>query len=169
MGCVRPESHLRMGWPHETWCQWMVEAITGKGTSKKLVLEFLPESRHSGNAYINERWPGSLFQTLEATDENEDLDLAISVYSSRNRHSLTMKQKDRSDRVGTYRGIRASEIGWLLELENLESYSSNLEIYSVANRKPMHYQRDTGVMCAKTRYISVTTSGCIQVYFEQVM
>ena len=28
---------------------------------------------------MDERWPGSLFQTLEATDEN-DLDLAISVF-----------------------------------------------------------------------------------------
>ena len=28
---------------------------------------------------MDERWPGSLFQTLEATDEN-DLDLAILVF-----------------------------------------------------------------------------------------
>ena len=29
----------------------------------------------------------------------------------------------------TYRGNKGGEIGWLLELENLESYSSNLEAH----------------------------------------
>ena len=53
---------------------------------------------------MDERWPGSLFQTLEATDEN-DLDLAISVFRV-GTHSDN--EEDRSDRVGTYRGIRAA-------------------------------------------------------------
>ena len=51
---------------------------------------------------MDERWPGSLFQTLEATDEN-DLDLAISVFRV-GIHSDN-EEEDRSDRVGTYRGI----------------------------------------------------------------
>ena len=48
---------------------------------------------------MNERWPGSLFQTLEATDEN-DLDLAISVFRV-GTHSDN-EEEDRSDRVGAY-------------------------------------------------------------------
>ena len=70
------------------------------------------------------------------------------------------KEEDRNDRVGTYRGIRAAiEIGWLLELENLESDGSNLEIYSVANRKPMQLRRilnlDEKIACVKERFAQV--------------
>ena len=50
--------------------------------SKKMVLESLPESGKRREE-MNERWPGSLFQTLEATDEN-DLDFAIPIFSIRN-------------------------------------------------------------------------------------
>ena len=47
------------------------------------------------------------------------------------------KEEDRNDRVGTLPRNKSGEIGWLLELEKSESDSSNLEIYSVANKKPM--------------------------------
>ena len=47
---------------------------------------------------MDERWHGSLFQIFEATDEN-DLDFAIAHID---------KEEHRSDRVGTYRGIRAA-------------------------------------------------------------
>ena len=50
---------------------------------------------------------------------------------------------------------KGGEIGWLLELENLESDSGNLEIYSVANRKPMQL-RENGCDVAKTRFFSTT-------------
>ena len=53
----------------------------------------------------DERWPGSLFQTLEATDEN-DLDFAIPVFRV-GTHSDN-EEEDRNDRVGSYRGIRAA-------------------------------------------------------------
>ena len=46
-----------------------------------------------------------LFQTLEATDEN-DLDFAIQVFRL-GTHSDN-EEEDRNDRVGTYRGIRAA-------------------------------------------------------------
>ena len=51
---------------------------------------------------MDERWP-VLFQTLEATDEN-DLDFAIPVFRLRT-HSDN-EEEDRTDRVGTYRAIR---------------------------------------------------------------
>ena len=44
----------------------------------------------------------------EATDEN-DLDLAIAVF--REGMHIEKEEEDRSDRVGTYRGRRAGEIG----------------------------------------------------------
>ena len=50
VGCIWPELHLWMGWRHKTWCQWMVRD-SEKGTRKKLVLEFLPGSRKSGNGW----------------------------------------------------------------------------------------------------------------------
>ena len=52
---------------------------------------------------MDERWPGSLFQTLEATDEN-DLDFAIPVFRL-GTHSDN-EEEDRNDRVGTHRGIK---------------------------------------------------------------
>ena len=55
-------------------------------------------------------------------------------------HIVTMKKKIVAMIVlDTYRGIRV--IGWLLELENFESDSRNLEIYSVATRKPMQLRK----------------------------
>ena len=105
---------------------------------------------------MDERWPESSFQTLEATDEN-DLDFAIPVFRVETHNDN--EEEDRSDRVDTYRGIRGGEIGWLLELENLESNSSNLEIYSVANRKPMQL-RENWCDVAK-RNFSVTTRASV--------
>ena len=54
--------------------------ITGKGTQKRWCLSLFLKV---GRVEMDERWPGSLFQTLEATDEN-DLDFAIPVFSTRN-------------------------------------------------------------------------------------
>ena len=54
---------------------------------------------------MDERWHGSLFQKVEATDEN-DLDFAIAVFRL-GTHSDD-EEEDRNDRVGTYRGIRAA-------------------------------------------------------------
>ena len=121
------------------------EGFTGKGTQKRWCLILFLKA---GRVEMDKNWPVSLFQTLEATDEN-DLDFAIPVFWL-GTHSD--KEEDRNDRVGTYRGIRAAiEIGWLLELENLESDSSNLEIYSMANRKPMQIRKN-GRDVAKTRF-----------------
>ena len=55
---------------------------------------------------------------------------------------------------------KGDEIGWLLEMENLESDSSNLEIYSVANRKPMQLRKN-GRDVAKTRFLSNDPGKCI--------
>ena len=54
---------------------------------------------------MDERWPGSLFQILEATDE-KDLDFAIPVFRF-GPHSDN-EEEDRNDHVGTYCGIRAA-------------------------------------------------------------
>ena len=51
------------------------------------------------------RWHGSLFQILEATDEN-DLDFAIPGFRL-GTHSDN-EEEDRNDRAGTYRGIRVA-------------------------------------------------------------
>ena len=56
---------------------------------------------------MDERWPESLFQTLEATDEN-DLDLIIAIPVFRLGTHSDNEEEDRNDRVGTYRGIRAA-------------------------------------------------------------
>ena len=77
------------------------EGLPGKALRKRWCLSFFLKA---GRVEMDERWPGSLFQTLEATDEN-DLDLAISVFRV-GTHSDN-EEEDRSDRVGTYRGIRA--------------------------------------------------------------
>ena len=88
---------------------------------------------------MDERWPGSLFQTLEATDEN-DFDLAISVFRV-GTHSDN-EEEDRSDSCWHIPWNKGGEVRWLLELENLESYSSNLEIYSVAKQEANATQRE---------------------------
>ena len=54
---------------------------------------------------MNERWHGKLFQVSEATDE-KNLDLAIAVF--RKGMHIDKKEKDCSDRLGTYRGTRAA-------------------------------------------------------------
>ena len=74
--------------------------ITGGGTRKKGVIESLPESR---KVKMDERWHGSLFQIFGATDEN-DLDFVTAVFRV---ETHIDKEEDRSDRVGTYREIRA--------------------------------------------------------------
>ena len=58
-------------------------------------------------------------------------------------HKLTRKRKIKVIVLGC-RHIpwnKGAKIGWLLELQNLECYSSNLEIYSVTNRKPMQIRK----------------------------
>ena len=54
---------------------------------------------------MDERWPGSIFQIIEATDEKE-LDFAIPVFRL-GTHSDN-EEEYRNDRVGTYREIRAA-------------------------------------------------------------
>ena len=48
---------------------------------------------------------------------------------------IIKEEEDRSDRVG-------SEIGWLLEMQYIESDGSNLGIYSVTNRKPVEISKN---------------------------
>ena len=55
---------------------------------------------------------------------------------------------------------KGGKIGWLLELENLESDSGNLEIYSMANRKPMQL-REKRRDAEKTRFFSNDPGKCI--------
>ena len=55
---------------------------------------------------------------------------------------------------------KGGEIGWLLELQNLESDSSNLEIYSVASRKPVQIRKN-GRDVANTRFFSNDPGKCI--------
>ena len=65
----------------------------------------------------------------EATDEN-DLDLAIAVFCEG--IHIDKEEEDRSDRVGTGHipWDKGSKIGWLLEMQYLESDGSNFETYS---------------------------------------
>ena len=98
---------------------------------------------------MDERWHGNLFQKSEATDE-KDLDLAIAVF--REGMHIDKEEEDRSDRVGTYRATMGGEIGWLLEMQYIESNSSNLEIYSVTNRKPVEISKNKRNV-AKARFL----------------
>ena len=54
---------------------------------------------------MDERWPGSVFQLFDATDEN-DFDFAIAIFRL-GTHSDN-GEEDRSDHVGAYRGIKAA-------------------------------------------------------------
>ena len=48
---------------------------------------------------------------------------------------------------------KGGEIGWLLELQNLEcDSSSTLDIYSVTNRKPMQIRKNRHLYVTKTRF-----------------
>ena len=76
VGRVRPELHLPMSWHHKMWSQWMDGKYGGKALRKRWRLSFFLKA---WKVEMGERWPKSLFQTLEVTDENE-LDLAISVF-----------------------------------------------------------------------------------------
>ena len=51
------------------------EGLPGKALEKRWGLSLFLKA---GRVEMDERWPGSLFQSLEATDEN-DLDFAIPV------------------------------------------------------------------------------------------
>ena len=70
--------------------------------SKKVYLTLFLKA---GRADMNERWQDSLFQISEATDEN-DLGIAIAVFCAETQ--IDEEEKDRCDRVGTYRLIRAA-------------------------------------------------------------
>ena len=52
---------------------------------------------------MDEKWHGNLFQRCEATEEN-DSDFAIVVF--RIGTCIDKEEEDRSDHVGTYRGMR---------------------------------------------------------------
>ena len=73
---------------------------------------------------------------------------------------INKEEEDHSDRVGTLPWNEGSEIGWLLELKNLECDSSNLKIYSVTNRKPMQIGKN-GHDMTKTRFFRNDPSKCI--------
>ena len=55
---------------------------------------------------------------------------------------------------------KGSKIGWLLELQNLECDSSNLEIYSVMNKKLMKIRKNRRY-AVKTRFFSNDLRECI--------
>ena len=78
------------------------EGLPGKALKKRWCLSLFLKA---GRVEMDERRPGSLFQTLEATDGN-DLDFAIPVFRL-GTHSDN-EEEDRNDRVGTYRGIMAA-------------------------------------------------------------
>ena len=61
--------------------------------------------------------------------------------------------------MGTYRGTMAKR-GWLLEMHNLESDSSNLETYSVMNRKPVEISKNRRNV-AKARFLGNDPSKCV--------
>ena len=75
--------------------------IPGKALEKRWCLILFLKA---GREEMDERWHGYLFQMSEATDE-KDLDLAIAVFRE---GTHIDKEEDRSDRVGTYHGIRAA-------------------------------------------------------------
>ena len=54
---------------------------------------------------MDERWLGNEFQIFEATDEN-DFEVAIEVL--RVGTHIDKNEEERSDRVGSYRGMRAA-------------------------------------------------------------
>ena len=55
---------------------------------------------------------------------------------------------------------KGDKIGWLLELQNLECYSGNLEIYSVTNRKPMQIRKNKRFV-GETIFLGNDPSECI--------
>ena len=79
------------------------EKLPGKALEKRWCSSHFLKA---GRVEMDERWHGSLFQIYvsEATDEN-DLDFVIAVFRV-GTHNYWQGAKKRSDRVGTYRGIR---------------------------------------------------------------
>ena len=55
---------------------------------------------------------------------------------------------------------KGGEIGWLLEMQYLKNDKSNLEIYSMSNRKPMKISKSRRNV-AKARFLSNDTRECI--------
>ena len=138
------------GLTSQTCCQWMVRDCRERHSKKGGVWV---------SSWKQEEWKWTkddlgAYSKHSRPQMKMILDFAIPVFRVRT-HSDNEEKDRSSDRVGTCRGIKSCEIGWLLELENLESDSSNLEIYSVANRKQCNSER-TGVMWQK-RDFSVTT------------
>ena len=127
------------------------EGLPGKALKKKWCLSLFLKA---GRVEMDEGWPGSLFQIYEATDEN-DLDFAMG-FSGRNTY---WQRRRRSWSCWHIPWNKGGEIGWLLELQNLESDNSNLEIYSLANRKPMQIRKN-GRDVTK-RDFSVTTRASV--------
>jgi len=59
----------------------------------------------AGSVGMDERWLGNEFQIFEATDEN-DFEVAMEVLRAGTH--IDKNEEERSDRVGTYCGIRAA-------------------------------------------------------------
>ena len=70
---------------------------------------------------------------------------------------LTRKKKIT---VITWAHTMGGEIGWLLEMQYLERDSSNLEIYSVTNRKPVEISKNRRNV-AKARFQGNDSSKCV--------
>ena len=70
------------------------------------------------------------------------------------------EEEDRSDRVRHIPWDKGSEIGWLLEMQYLESDGSNFEIYSVTDRKPVEISKNRHNM-AKARFLGDDPSKCV--------
>ena len=78
------------------------EGLPGKALEIMWCLSFFLKA---GRVDMDVRWHGSLFHVSAATDEN-DLDFAIADFLVSTR--IDNEEEDRSDLVGTYRGMRAA-------------------------------------------------------------
>ena len=80
------------------------EGLPGKALRKRWCLSFFLKA---GRVEMDARWPGSLFQTLEATDENE-LDLTISVF-----RVGTHSDNEEEDRRAEFVGVKEMYSCWV--------------------------------------------------------
>ena len=119
-----------------------------------MVLEFLPESRKEWKWMKDDQ--GAYSKHLEATDEN-DLDLVISVFRV-GIHSDN-EEEDRSDRIGTYRGIRVARYDVCWNWRTLKVIVAILKFILWRTGSQCNSER-TGVMWQK-RDFPVTTRASV--------
>ena len=140
------------------------EGLPGKALKERWCLSLFLKA---GRVEMDERWPESLFQTLEATDEN-DLDLVIPVFRV-GTHSDN-EEEDRNDRVATYRGIRAARQDGCWNWRTLKVIVAMLKIILWRTGSQCNSER-TGVMWQKQDYsvttrVSVFWTSCRRARFE---